>query len=533
MPPTHPLPTPCRYGYNCTRPDCFYTHPKGMKKEHQRHQQQLCTFGRSCFRKASRILHLLFFKDVCIFEHPDGRMMDQLRPGIDYCAACALVRPTELPRVKAAFQLAFPAPDDGEDRCEFVAAVPMNLAFQDWKRYRGVSTTGTPDGVPSSLEKIHLFPRTRKGRQLLQDPANRSGLKWSPTPYRPWKMLERMVTHDQFWEENQDMYLLCAGYEATLPAKGVCIELSVTGVVTPEDDGDGTKAGTRVAGKVLGLPDAQGQKWFVFHLSRPEESDEGTLFVTVKAILDTTKMPMPYRRLENQPQSTRLQSSSVASAEFPLRSLSARLAGAPATGLPSRVSPIGTVVPVSSSERVANTSVMRRSTSMPTPVGVAHAPSCTPVSTDPTRYKSGLGFNSLIEEGTPTTGSPSPTSSLSTVMGERTPPDRTHANGLLVAASLPPPAPPLWTAAVVYPLVGELDKLLAKLNMSKYRKTLDDKKVDYESLVMMKEEKEISGLGIPLGKWRLFIRPRARHRLDGIRLSATYCTRRTARPAVP
>ena len=54
----------------------------------------------------------------------------------------------------------------------------------------------------------------------------------------------------QFWEENQDMYLLCAGYEATLPAKGVCIELSVTGVVTPEDDGDGTKAGTRVAGKV-------------------------------------------------------------------------------------------------------------------------------------------------------------------------------------------------------------------------------------------------------------------------------------------
>lgn len=59
--------------------------------------------------------------------------MEQLRPGFDYCAACALVRPTEIARVSAAFRSAFPAPDDGKDRCEFVAAVPMSVAFQDWK----------------------------------------------------------------------------------------------------------------------------------------------------------------------------------------------------------------------------------------------------------------------------------------------------------------------------------------------------------------------------------------------------------------
>lgn len=60
-------------------------------------------------------------------------MMDQLRPGIDYCAACALVRPSELGKVSAAFQAAFPAPNDGKDRCDFVAAVPMGIAFKDWK----------------------------------------------------------------------------------------------------------------------------------------------------------------------------------------------------------------------------------------------------------------------------------------------------------------------------------------------------------------------------------------------------------------
>lgn len=59
--------------------------------------------------------------------------MDQLRPGVDFCAACTLVRPAELGQVSAAFQSAFPAPDDGKDRCDFVAAVPMGVAFTDWK----------------------------------------------------------------------------------------------------------------------------------------------------------------------------------------------------------------------------------------------------------------------------------------------------------------------------------------------------------------------------------------------------------------
>lgn len=65
------------------------------------------------------------------------------------------------------------------------------------QKYRGISMSGTPNGVPSTPEKIRLFPRTRKGERLLQDRATCSGLRWSPTPYRPWKTLERMATHDQ------------------------------------------------------------------------------------------------------------------------------------------------------------------------------------------------------------------------------------------------------------------------------------------------------------------------------------------------
>lgn len=59
--------------------------------------------------------------------------MDELRANIDYCATWMLVRPKELVRVSAAFEAAFPAPNDGKDRCDFVAAVPVNVAFKDWK----------------------------------------------------------------------------------------------------------------------------------------------------------------------------------------------------------------------------------------------------------------------------------------------------------------------------------------------------------------------------------------------------------------
>lgn len=43
------------------------------------------------------------------------------------------VRPHELVRVSAAFQAAFPAPNDGKDRCDFVAAVPVRVVYNDWK----------------------------------------------------------------------------------------------------------------------------------------------------------------------------------------------------------------------------------------------------------------------------------------------------------------------------------------------------------------------------------------------------------------
>lgn len=41
---------------------------------------------------------------------------------------------------------------------------------------------------------------------------------------------------------------------------------------------------------MLGLPDAQDQKWFVFHISQSEELPDEPLFVTVKTIIDTTKV---------------------------------------------------------------------------------------------------------------------------------------------------------------------------------------------------------------------------------------------------
>lgn len=42
--------------------------------------------------------------------------------------------------------------------------------------------------------------------------------------------------------------------------------------------------------QLLGLPGANGQKWFVFHVSRPDESDEEAQFITVRAIVDTSKV---------------------------------------------------------------------------------------------------------------------------------------------------------------------------------------------------------------------------------------------------
>lgn len=70
------------------------------------------------------------------------------------------------------------------------------------QRYRGISATGTPDGVPSNPQQIQLYPRTRKGERLLQDAQNCVGMRWSPTPYRPWKTLEIMATHDQAREDH-------------------------------------------------------------------------------------------------------------------------------------------------------------------------------------------------------------------------------------------------------------------------------------------------------------------------------------------
>lgn len=49
------------------------------------------------------------------------------------------------------------------------------------------------------------------------------------------------------------MFVLCAGYEDKIRGRGVCIELSVTGEVLAEDDGDAVKAAMRVAGDVSGL----------------------------------------------------------------------------------------------------------------------------------------------------------------------------------------------------------------------------------------------------------------------------------------
>lgn len=60
-------------------------------------------------------------------------MLNQMRADVDFCSVYALVQPDKLSWVSAAFQAAYPAPNDGKERCDFVAAVPMSLAFADWK----------------------------------------------------------------------------------------------------------------------------------------------------------------------------------------------------------------------------------------------------------------------------------------------------------------------------------------------------------------------------------------------------------------
>lgn len=47
MPPV----TLCRYGYACTRSDCYFTHPEGVRKNLRDVSGEECSFGRDCFRR--------------------------------------------------------------------------------------------------------------------------------------------------------------------------------------------------------------------------------------------------------------------------------------------------------------------------------------------------------------------------------------------------------------------------------------------------------------------------------------------------
>lgn len=51
MPQVRPLVAQCRYGYGCTRHDCYFTHPEGMKKAVKDVSGEECSFGRDCFKK--------------------------------------------------------------------------------------------------------------------------------------------------------------------------------------------------------------------------------------------------------------------------------------------------------------------------------------------------------------------------------------------------------------------------------------------------------------------------------------------------
>ncbi|CAM9309302.1 unnamed protein product [Ectocarpus sp. 8 AP-2014] len=496
MPPTRALSTPCRYGYNCTRPDCFYAHPKDMNKGRPKDERLLCTFGSGCFRK------------VCHNDHPNGRIMDQLRASIDYCSSWMLVRPHELVRVSAAFQAAFPAPNDGKDRCDFVAAVPVRVAYNDWKRYRGISATGTPDGVPSNPQQIQLYPRTRKGERLLQDAQNRVGMRWSPTPYRPWKTLERMATHDQHWENNQDHYLLCAGYEAFPPGSGVYIELSVTDMMKVEDAGDGQRAGARVAREVLGLPGANGQKWFVFHVSRPDEAHEEAFNITIRAIVDTSKMPAVPRRPEP--------SRAPQLAQPPVLP-----PPPPPPPPPSAVRPGAVPAPparFNAHQQQQQQQQQQRGRGQPFAAPANFAGPSPPPSSPSTSY----AFSNATSSA-----------SNSPAEGQKQLPGAVSFNRggpATKAASAAVPAPPPPPQASSLPggggggggyvqrqqqqqqpqpqpqqqqppenTVDELSDLLSSLNMAKFRSAFDRQNVDLTALKMMTAESELSGIAIPLG----------------------------------
>ncbi|CAM9529044.1 unnamed protein product [Choristocarpus tenellus] len=265
MPPSRPLATKCRYGRACRRADCFYSHPMG------RDIVQSCNYGRCCFRK------------VCCLHHPDGRLMEQLRPGIDYCASYVVVNPRELGQVVTALESSFPAQSTSE--CDFVAAVGLESALNDLNSSRNMFY---PNGRPSQPENIRLIPRTHLGHRMLQDPAIRAGLKWSPSPHRPWKSLQRIAAFEQN-ETDENMRILCAGHVD--PNGGsLVIELAVSSLVVETDNGQGIKAGARIAEKVLGFPGSDSQSWFVFHVSRPND-DDGVCFVTCKATVDVKKIP--------------------------------------------------------------------------------------------------------------------------------------------------------------------------------------------------------------------------------------------------
>lgn len=61
----------------------------------------------------------------------------------------------------------------------------------------------------------------------------------------------------------------------------------------------GVAPGFLMACKVLGLPGAAAQSWFVFNVSRPDEIEGESQVVTVKSILDPAKVRQGIRWCEH------------------------------------------------------------------------------------------------------------------------------------------------------------------------------------------------------------------------------------------